>query len=130
MPCDHEQISSGHKINVLTADLHTEYPISFSAGDWNQAAAMRLDAVAAPDSKNFVEMQLSPEMSRLYVPAEGDEVRKNLREGEYYVLQIHAAGQKKTVVEREHNILTQAEAQKEEKKCRQAMYDEIMRWHT
>ncbi len=130
MQCEYEQISSGHIINVLAADLHNEYPVSFSPDDWNEAAAMRPDAAVATDSKTYVEMQLSPEMSRLYVPAEGDEVRKNLREGEFYVLQIYAGGEKKTVVEREHNILTQAEAQKEEKKCRQAMYDEIMRWHT
>ena len=100
MQCDHEQISSGHTINVLTADLHTEYPVSFSPDDWNEAAAMRPDAAVATDSKKYVEMQLSPEMSRLYVPAEGEEVRNNLHEGEYYVLQIYAGGQKKTVVER------------------------------
>ena len=35
MQCDYEQISSGHTINVLAADLHSEYTVSFLIDDLN-----------------------------------------------------------------------------------------------
>ena len=66
-------------------------------------------------------------MSRVYEPELG--VRTNLRDDEIYVIRFYAGGAKATVVEREHNILSLDEAQRNTKLCIQAMIDGITRWH-
>ena len=62
---------------------------------------------------------------------EGPEtVGRELKKDELNVVRIFMSGQKQTVVEREQNILSSDEAQQHEKACTQAMYYDIMRWHT
>ena len=46
------------------------------------------------------------------------------------MLRLYPSGHKKTVVERENNILTLEEAQLHGKLAEQAMLDEMTRWHT
>ncbi len=115
------------------------------------------NCIASDDHQGYVEVELSPEMSKLYVPEKhsvaapsnpmAGEIRlgvvarqplcggttaigRELKKDEFYVVRIFMSGQKQTVVEREQNILSSQEAQKHEKACTQAMNDEIMRWHT
>ena len=80
------------------------------------------------DPCEFVELEMSPQLSQLYGISEGNSTR--LKEGEFYVLQCHRNGYKATVVERENNILTLEEAQRHAKLSEQAMLDEMTRWHT
>ena len=47
---------------------------------------------------------------------------------DYYVVLCYPSGVKRTVVERENNILTRDEALKHERQCNQAMLDELRRW--
>ena len=63
------------------------------------------------DSEEFVELEMSPQLSQLYGISEG--YGTQLKEGEFYVLQCHRNGYKATVVERENNILTLEENERE-----------------
>ena len=80
------------------------------------------------DSTEFVELELSPQLSQLYGISEGHDTQ--LKEGEFYVLRCHHSGYKSTVVQRENNILTLEEAQRHAKLSEQAMLDEMTQWHT
>ena len=60
------------------------------------------------DPDEFVELEMSPQVSQLYGISEG--FGSQLKEGEFYVLRCHRNGYKATVVERENNILTLEEA--------------------
>ena len=68
MPCDYEQLSSKHTASFLAGDLSSEYTVSFLTDDVKQT----------DDEKGYVELQLTPEMTHLYEPAEGDCVRTKL----------------------------------------------------
>lgn len=91
-----------------------------SAEDGPKAAEMPL--------ATYVELELSPQLSHLYALTEHPEGRR--KEGEFYVLHLHADGYKASVVERENNILSIEEAQQHAKLAEQAMLDDIRRWHT
>ena len=69
-------------------------------------------------------------MSMLLTPIDG-EVLPELGADGYYVVQCFpATGQKRTVVERENNILSLDEARAHVKECDKAMLDELTRWLT
>jgi len=74
-----------------------------------------------------LEVMLSRQMSLLMVPSDGEQLPP-LSDGEHYVVQFYPSGAKKTVVEREHNILTREEALQHEAACNKAMLDEMQRW--
>ena len=67
-------------------------------------------------------------MSMLLVPTDGETLPKINREDEYYMVIVYPSGVKRTVVEREQNILSRDEALEHEKQCNQAMLDELKRW--
>ena len=75
-----------------------------------------------------VEVQLSPQMSLLLVPMDGETLPELRHEDEYYVVRVYPSGVKQTVVERKDNILSREEALQHEKACNQAMLDELKRW--
>ena len=75
-----------------------------------------------------VEVQLSHQMILLLVPIDGETLPELRHEDEYYVARVYPSGVKRTVVEREPNILSRDEALKHEKQCNQAMLDELKRW--
>jgi len=74
-----------------------------------------------------VEVQLSPQMSLLLVPMDGETLPELRHEDEYYVVRVYPSGVKRTVVERKENILSRDEALQHEKACNQAMLDELKR---
>ena len=78
--------------------------------------------------EEFVELELSPQLSQHHGIAEWGGTEP--QDGEFYVLRLFPSGQKKTVVERENNILTLEEAQRHSTLAEQAMLDEMTRWHT
>ena len=57
----------------------------------------------------------------------GDE-RPPLKEAEHYVTLVYAQGLKRTVVQREAQILDLMDCQKYEKEVQQAMLEELQRW--
>ena len=59
-----------------------------------------------------------------------DEELPGLREGEHYVIQLFPTGTKRTVVQREMNILDKSEADAHPQEVQHAMYDELTRWLT
>jgi len=75
-----------------------------------------------------VEVQLSPQMSWLLTPTDGETLPELRHADEYYVVRVYPSGVKRTVVEREQNIISREEALKHEKECNQAMLDELKRW--
>ena len=75
-----------------------------------------------------VEVQLSPQMSMLLMPTDGETLPELRHADEYYVVRVYPSGVKRTVVEREQNIISREEALKHEKQCNQAMLDELKRW--
>ena len=80
------------------------------------------------DPHEFVELEMSPQVSQLYGISE--EFGSQLKEGEFYVVHSYRSGYKATVVERENNILTLEEAQRHSQLAEQDMLDEMTRWHT
>ena len=78
-----------------------------------------------------VEVQLSHQMSLLVVPTDGETLPElnHEHEGEYYVVQAYASGLKRTVVERQNNILSIDEVRRHQAECDKAMMDELQRWH-
>ena len=75
-----------------------------------------------------VEVQLSPQMSLLMTPTDGEVLPQLVHKDDYYVVRCYPSGVKRTVVERENNILSRDEAFQHEKACNQAMLDELKRW--
>ena len=75
-----------------------------------------------------VEVQFSPQMSLLLEPTDGEPLPKLNHRDDYYVVQCFPSGMKRTVVERENNILSREEALRNEELCSQAMLDELRRW--
>ena len=62
------------------------------------------------------------------MPTDGETLPEIKHEDEYYVVMVYPSGVKKTVVEREQNVISRDEALKHEKECNQAMLDELKRW--
>ena len=75
-----------------------------------------------------VEVQLTPQMSLLMMPTDGEVLPELSHNDDYYVVRCYPSGAKRTVVERENNILSREEALNHEKQCNQAMLDELRRW--
>ena len=75
-----------------------------------------------------IEVQLTPQMSLLLMPTDGEALPKLEHHDDYYVVLCYPSGVKRTVVERANNILTRDEALQHEKQCNQAMLDELKRW--
>ena len=67
-------------------------------------------------------------MSLLMMPTDGEVLPELSHKDDYYVVRCYPSGAKRTVVERENNILSREEALKHEKQCNQAMLDELRRW--
>ena len=66
-----------------------------------------------------MSMLLVPDET-LYLPPLGDD--------EYYVVEVYASGLKRTVVERQNNILSIDEVRQHQAECDKAMLDELQRW--
>ena len=74
---------------------------------------------------DLVEVQLSPQMSLLMTPTDGDVLPQLIHKDDYYVVRCYPSGVKRTVVERENNVLSRDEALQHDKACNQAMFDEL-----
>ena len=74
------------------------------------------------------DVEFTRAMSLLLVPLDGEELPDLGHDGHYVVRCYPATGQKRTVVEREQNILSLEEARSREKEWSQAMLDELTRW--
>ena len=59
----------------------------------------------------------------------GPGVRQDLRPDEVYVVRVESSGRNHIVVERAMNVPTLEEARAHEPEDRQAMFDELTRWH-
>ena len=76
----------------------------------------------------MIEVEFTRAMSLLLVPDETMYLPP-LGEGEYYVVQAYASGLKRTVVERQNNILSIDEVRQHQAECDKAMLDELQRWN-
>ena len=75
-----------------------------------------------------IAVELSPEMSKPLVPLDGEELPPLNGETEHYRVLCYPSGVKRTVAERERNILSLDEARAHSKECDKAMLDELTRW--
>ena len=74
----------------------------------------------------MLEVEFSRAMSMLLVPDDTMHL-PSLEEGCYYVVELYAAGLKRTVVERQNNILSIDEVRQQQAACNKAMMDELQR---
>ena len=75
----------------------------------------------------MVAVECTRAMSLLLVPDEATYLPP-LGEGEHYVFEFYASGLKRTVVERDNNILSIDEARQHSAAVSKAMLDELQRW--
>ena len=75
----------------------------------------------------MVTVEFTRQMSLLLVPDEATYLPR-LGEGEHYVMEFYASGIKRTVVERDNNILSIDEARQHPAEVSKAMSDELQRW--
>ena len=75
----------------------------------------------------MVEVEFSRATSMLLVPDDTMPLPP-LGEGEHYVVECYASGLKRTVVERQNNILSIDEVRQHQADANKAMMDELMRW--
>ena len=71
---------------------------------------------------------MSHGISKLLKPLDDEELPPLQGEQDYHVVWCYPSGIKRIVVEREHNILSLAEARAHENECNKAMLDELTRW--
>ena len=72
-------------------------------------------------------VEFSRSMSKLLTPLDGEALPEH-KYDEHYVVWCYPSGLKRTVVERENNILSLDEAKLHWKECDKAMLDELTRW--
>ena len=75
-------------------------------------------------------IEFSRSMSMLLTPKNGEVLPELGADGHYVVECFPSLGQKRTVVERENNIISLDEARAHVKECDKAMFDELTRWHS
>ena len=75
----------------------------------------------------MIEVEFTRAMSLLLVPDETMHLPP-LGEGDHYIVQVFASGLKRTVVERQNNILSIDEARQNQAAVDKAMMDELQRW--
>ena len=87
----------------------------------------KADGVPKGSALEPISIELSHGKSKLLQPTDGEELPPLESERDYYVVRCFPTGLKRTVVEREQNILSLDEAKLHEKECNKAMLDELTR---
>lgn len=96
--------------------------------DVDHEDAIRQASVHTRVAGSPIAVELSPEMSKLLVPLDGEELPPLSGETEHYTVWCNPNGIIRAVVERGQNILTLDEARAHSKECDRTMLDELTRW--
>ena len=116
-----EHLTRGEPPNNLDARIDTFNP-AYHYMCANLRAGMSIDTMLTPID-DHVELALQDYMVNTVPPPERD-----LAEGEFLVLCFHASGVRRTIIERDTDILTKEEIVKHEQEVEAAMLSELQLW--